>query len=396
MALVFVLSGPPALARYASIVVDADTGRVLHAENADTRNYPASLTKMMTLYLVFEALDDHRLSLRQRLPVSRRAAGQAPSRLGLDSGETIRVGDAILALITKSANDAATVIAEALAQSERAFARTMTAKARTLGMTRTSFRNASGLPNRGQLSTARDVARLAIALQRDFPHYYSFFATASFRFRGRTYRNHNRLLARYPGTDGLKTGYSRASGYNLAASVKRGGRRLVGVVLGGKSPGWRNRHMMRLFDKSFLRLEDERRPRARVLPADTTAPPFKERPVRRAAAAPPFKEVPVRQRTAAPQRQGWSIQVGAFQAATPAQQAVDQARRDVPALLGAARSVIVPVNVGGRRLYRARLGGLSRHQARRACRALRTGPLDCHTVPPSGTVKLAEAYTIGQ
>ena len=363
MALVFVLSGPPALARYASIVVDANTGRVLHAENADTRNYPASLTKMMTLYLAFEALDDRRLSLRQRLRVSRRAAGQAPSKLGLEAGETIRVGDAILALVTKSANDAATVIAEALAQSEREFARTMTAKARTLGMTRTSFRNASGLPNRGQLSTARDVARLAVALQRDFPHYYGFFATSSFRFRGKTYRNHNGLLGRYPGTDGLKTGYIRASGYNVAASVKRGGRRLVGVVLGGKSPGWRNRHMMRLFDRSFLRLEDQRQPRARILPA--------------AAALP---------------RQGWSIQVGAFHAAAPAQQAVDQARRNVPALLGAGRRVIAPVEVGGRRLYRARLGGLGRHQARRACRALRTGPLDCHTVPPSGTVKLAEAY----
>ncbi len=363
MALFFVLSGAPALARYASIVVDANTGRVLHAENADTRNYPASLTKMMTLYLAFEALDDHRLSLRQRLRVSRRAAGQAPSKLGLEAGGTIRVGDAILALVTKSANDAATVIAEALARSERDFARTMTAKARTLGMTRTSFRNASGLPNRGQLSTARDVARLAVALQRDFPHYYGFFATSSFRFRGKTYRNHNGLLGRYPGTDGLKTGYIRASGYNVAASVKRGGRRLVGVVLGGKSPGWRNRHMMRLFDRSFLRLEDERQPRARILPA--------------AAALP---------------RQGWSIQVGAFHAAAPAQQAVDQARRNVPALLGAGRRVIAPVEVGGRRLYRARLGGLSRHQARRACRALRTGPLDCHTVPPSGTVKLAEAY----
>ncbi len=378
MALVFVLSGPPALARYASIVVDANTGQVLHAENADTRNYPASLTKMMTLYLAFEALDDHRLTLRQRLRVSRRAAGQAPSKLGLEAGGTIRVGDAILALITKSANDAATVIAEALAQSERDFARTMTAKARTLGMTRTSFRNASGLPNRRQLSTARDVARLAIALQRDFPHYYGFFATSSFRFRGKTYRNHNGLLGRYPGTDGLKTGYIRASGYNVAASVKRGGRRLVGVVLGGKSPGWRNRHMMRLFDRSFLRLEDQRQPRARILPAAATAPPFKQRPVRQAATAPP--------------RQGWSIQVGAFHAAAPAQQAVDQARRDVPELLGAARRVIAPVEVGGRRLYRARLGGLSRHQARRACRALRTGPLDCRTVPPSGTVKLAEAY----
>ncbi|MFQ5954924.1 MAG: serine hydrolase [Kiloniellales bacterium] len=371
-------SSGAAFARYASIVIDADTGRVLHAENADTRNYPASLTKLMTLYLAFEALDDGRLALGQRLQVSRRAAGQAPSKLGLKPGETITVRDAILALITKSANDAATVIAEALSGSERRFARTMTDKARALGMTRTSFRNASGLPNRRQLSTARDMASLTLALQRDFPHHYGYFATGSFHFRGNTYRNHNDLLARYPGTDGLKTGYIRASGYNVAASVERHGRRLIGVVLGGKSPRWRNRHMMRLFEKSFRRLDREWRPGKRSTAASSAAPPSKERPVPQAAGADPGK--------------GWGIQVGAFQDQAPARWAVGRARRGAPALLQATRTVIEAVEIRGRRLFRARLSGLDRQEARRACRVLRTRKLDCHVVPPPGSVKLAKAY----
>lgn len=368
-----VLAGSPALARYASIVVDADSGRVLHETNADTRNYPASLTKMMTLYLVFEAIDAGRLSLDQALPVSRRAAGQAPSRLGLEAGETITVRQAILALVTKSANDAATVIAEALAGSEQEFARAMTAKARALDMSRSSFRNASGLPNRGQLSTARDVATLALALRRDFPHHYGYFATQTFRFRDRSYSNHNELLTDYPGTDGLKTGYIRASGFNLVASVERDGRRLVGVVLGGKSPASRNRHMMRLFDRSFARLEDEAPAGARVVA--WSAPLPRQKPTPDEAGAGP----------------GWGIQVGAYGSEARAQRAVGLARRDAAALLASSRVAIVPVEVRGRRLFRARLVGLSQDQARRACGLLRSGRLDCVAVPPAGSTQLAEA-----
>ncbi|HIP77618.1 MAG TPA: D-alanyl-D-alanine carboxypeptidase, partial [Kiloniellaceae bacterium] len=204
------LSSESAQARYASIVVDADTGQVLHAVNADTRNYPASLTKMMTLYMVFDALENGKLRLDQQLPVSKRAAGMPPSKIGLKRGETISVRNAILALVTKSANDVAVVVAEALAGKETTFAQVMTKRARSLGMSRTTFRNASGLPNRGQKSTARDMSRLAKALMSDFPQHYHFFAVSKFSYKGRTYRSHNKLLRSYKGTDGIKTGYIRA------------------------------------------------------------------------------------------------------------------------------------------------------------------------------------------
>ncbi len=377
VALACLLAGSPVLARYASIVVDADSGRVLHAKNADTRNHPASLTKLMTLYLAFEALDAGRLRLDQALPVSRRAAGQAPSRLGLKAGESITVRQAILALVTKSANDAATVMAEALAGSEQKFARAMTAKARALGMNHTSFRNASGLPNRRQLSSARDVATLALALRRDFPHRYGYFATRKFRFRGKSYRNHNKLLAEYPGTDGLKTGYIRASGFNVVASVERDGRRLVGVVLGGKSPRSRNRHMMQLFDRTFRRLRGYAPPARPPVTTAWSAPRPSPKPAPPAAVA------------AAP-RGAWGIQVGAYRSETRARRAVSLARQDAGSVLAATRGVITRVKVRGRRLFRARLVGLNRAQAQRACRLLRPGKLDCATVPPVRSTQLAK------
>ena len=240
-----------ASAKYASLVLDANTGRVLHAVNADTRNYPASLTKMMTLYMIFAALDRGEISYQTKWKVSKRVARQPASRLGLKQGSTLSVRDSVLALVTKSANDVATLAAESLAGSEREFALAMTAQARKLGMNRTTFRNASGLPNRGQLSTARDMAVLAQALLRDFPRHYRVFATARFEYNGRTYKNHNKLLTSYEGTDGIKTGYIRASGFNLVASVKRGSQRLIGVVFGGDSSAKRNRHMTSLLDKGF-------------------------------------------------------------------------------------------------------------------------------------------------
>jgi len=243
-----------AQARYASIVVDAASGRVLYARNIDTRLYPASMTKMMTLYLLFEALDQGKVTLDTRLRVSARAAGQAPSKLGLLEGSTISVRDAMKALVTKSANDVATVVAEALGGTEITFARLMTERAHSLGMTRTSFRNASGLPNSGQKSTARDMAILAMSLQQHFPQYYDLFSTRSFKYGGHTYGNHNNLMKRYSGADGLKTGYISASGFNLAFSARRGGHRLVGVVFGGRSARSRDDHMAELMDKAFAKV----------------------------------------------------------------------------------------------------------------------------------------------
>ncbi len=238
----------------ASIVIQYDTGKVLHAVDPDTRLYPASLTKMMTLYLAFEALRRGHLRLDDKLRVSRHAAGMPPSKLGLEAGGGITVKDAILALITKSANDAAVVMAEALGGTEHQFAQWMTRKAHALGMNRTSFHNASGLPNSLQLSTARDMATLARALIRDFPEYYRLFATDEFTFRGRRHKNHNRLLQSYRGADGIKTGYTRASGFNLATSAVRRGSRLIAVVLGRKSPRSRNGHAARILDRAFARM----------------------------------------------------------------------------------------------------------------------------------------------
>ena len=233
----WLLPSAPAVARQApaAIVIDANTGSTLHAAAADARRYPASLTKMMTIYLIFEHLKQGRLTLSTPIRFSQRAANQQPSKLGLKVGETITVKDAISALITKSANDVATAVAEHIAGSEIAFARLMTAKARALGMSRTVYQNASGLPDKSQVTTARDMARLGLALQDDFPKRYRMFAQRRFAYRGRRYKNHNRLLGRFPGTDGIKTGYTRASGFNITTSVRRDGKHLIGVVIGQRT-----------------------------------------------------------------------------------------------------------------------------------------------------------------
>ena len=234
--------------RYADIVVDANTGDVLHDASADSVRHPASLTKIMTLYLLFERLEAGRLTLESKLTVSEHATEQAPTKLGLKVGQTLAVEDAIKALVTKSANDAAVVIAEALGGSEEEFAKAMTRKARALGMSRTLYKNASGLPDDDQVTTARDQALLAMAIQDRYPKYYRYFSTSSFAWRGVSIRNHNRLLGKVEGVDGIKTGYTRASGFNLVTSVKRGKRHLVAVVLGGRSGGARDARMRELIE----------------------------------------------------------------------------------------------------------------------------------------------------
>lgn len=237
--------------KYAALVVDADTGEVFHARNADKKRYPASLTKMMTLYMLFEALNAGDLSLETRLPVSEHAASQPQTNIGLKTGQTIKVRDAIKALIVRSANDVAVVVAEKLGKTEWNFARLMTEKARSLGMRRTQFRNAHGLPDRQQYTTARDMSRLAIALRRDFPQYYGYFTTKTFSWDGRSYTSHNRVLDRFDGVDGIKTGYIRMSGFNLASSVKRDGYHVVAVVMGGQTGSSRDDHMVSLLDQTF-------------------------------------------------------------------------------------------------------------------------------------------------
>jgi D-alanyl-D-alanine carboxypeptidase/D-alanyl-D-alanine carboxypeptidase (penicillin-binding protein 5/6) len=238
-------------AGYAALVVDGTTGEVLNAVNADEVNHPASLTKMMTLYMTFQALQNGSLKLDQALPVSASAAAKAPTKLGLRAGQTITVRDCILGMVTKSANDAATVVAEQLGGTEERFVEMMNAQSLLLGMTQTRFGSASGLPDPDDGTTARDISKLAMALYRDFPTQSQYFATREFTFRGQVIRGHNRLMDRYPGMDGLKTGFTNASGFNLASTAVRDGHRLFGVVLGGRTSVARDDLMARLLNDGF-------------------------------------------------------------------------------------------------------------------------------------------------
>ena len=236
---------------FSSIIVDGNSGATLQSNNPDASRHPASLTKIMTLYLLFERLEAGKMKLDTDMNVSEHASDQAPTKLGLKPGQTLKVEDAIKGLVTRSANDAAVVIAEAIAGDEDDFAKMMTRKARALGMTKTVYRNASGLPNDEQITTARDQATLGRAIQDRFPRYYRYFATPAFVYRGHAIRNHNRLLGNVEGVDGIKTGYTRASGFNLVTSMRRGNRHLVGVVLGGRSGGSRDAIMRNLLAENL-------------------------------------------------------------------------------------------------------------------------------------------------
>ena len=423
----------PAAARdEASILLEYQTGAVLAARNADEPIIPASLTKMMTLYLTFRALAAGQLDLASRLKVSGRAAGMPPTKLGLRAGDTIRVEDAILGLVTRSANDAASVLAEGLGGSEDRFAMAMTRTARKLGMTRTVFRNASGLPNGEQRTTARDLARLASRLIKDYPGYYQYFSSSSFAYRGRNYPNHNRLLGVYPGMDGLKTGYTRASGFNLAASAARGNRRLVAVVIGGRSAGARDATMVALLDRGFdlapagpvEEVEVAQRQPERAKPAaptlkdrevvvaslETTASdammtvpsPRPQRAAKATVAASVKKTVKPTKTTKAPakatkakavakrpsSRGTYGVQVGAFKAAPQARAAMKQAMKRAPDLLRGSFANVGTQRVRNKPLFKATLVGLSRGDAEAACKQLKKHKQDCMVIE-AGTLKMA-------
>lgn len=257
--LAFLLIAPPAGAqsRRSSLLIEAETGRVLQSENATEKRYPASLTKMMTLYMVFDALEKKEIQIDQLLPVSVNAAKQPKSRMGLKAGSSISVENAIFAMISRSANDAAVVVAEGLGGSEAQFADKMTRVALELGMKDTRFKNASGLHNKDQVTSARDMAILSMALIQHFPKYYRLFSVKGFRYGRRYYGNHNLVARFYKGGDGLKTGYVDASGYHVVGSAKRNGKRLIGVVMGRNSVRERDRHIFKLLDFGFAALKKE-------------------------------------------------------------------------------------------------------------------------------------------
>ena len=282
-------AGSPADARgsrHAAMIIDANTGKVLHDEDGDEQRHPASLTKMMTLYLAFEAIESGRMSMSDRIKISQEAANVAPSKLELEPGEDIAVSDAIKAIITKSANDIAVAMAEKIGGSQSNFVRLMNAKARELGMAKSHFENASGLPNNAQVTTARDMITLAIHLQDDFPRHYPLFAMREFRYNGATHRNHNTMLGNYAGIDGIKTGYTQSSGFNLVSSVHRGDKHLIGAVFGGASAATRNGEMRVLLNRN-LTLASSAKTRKPILIAKLkAAPKLAERPAPKQKLAP--------------------------------------------------------------------------------------------------------------
>ena len=366
----------PSYGKYASIIMNEKSGKVYHSINADTRNYPASLTKIMTIYMIFEKLKNKKIKMNTKLKVSKRASRQPPSKLGLYPGQKITVKQAILALVTKSANDVATVVAENFEKTERRFAYKMTRKAKSIGLTRTIFRNASGLPNKGQLSTARDMAKLAVAIRKNFPEFFYFFNKKSFVFNGIEYRNHNNLLGSYFGTDGIKTGYTNASGFNLVASVERNGQRIIGVVFGGKTARTRDKHMVKLLNK-FIKTPVVRTAKLSEIPSQR--PDFISYPV--------VKKPKNFSVYTVSESEDWFIQIGAFKNKLNAHIAAKKARNAAPEQLGNLPASLQKVNKPlenlkvKKPLWRVRFIELAENQARSVCAELWSSGLSCIPLP---------------
>ena len=435
-ALLAAMTAPPAYAKeekYASLVIDADSGAVISERYADEPRYPASLTKIMTLLMVFEALERKEIRLNDRIRISAHAQSMSPSKLNLGEGATIRVEDAILALVTKSANDIAAAVAEHLGGTEYKFGQMMTRRAHEIGMKSTTFVNASGLHNPRQKTTARDMVQLGRYMLMRYPHYYRYFSTKQFTYRGQTYGNHNRLMSSYDGMDGIKTGYINASGFNLLASAKQDGRRLIGVVFGGRTTATRNAHMREILDAGFERIDDIRIAAAPLPPrkpavsaaqqlaqtgysadqtsaATTLAALSAQRGLSLGetdgatekvygegdydyrlppgAPAPAGTLIPghamagrageISRRSDSGTGRGWSIQVGAYTSRVATDDALRTAKGKLPQNLSAASTLIVPLKTADGILYRARLGNLNEAEAKQACALFS----ECLTISP--------------
>jgi D-alanyl-D-alanine carboxypeptidase len=420
--------------KYSAIVIHADTGDVLLDKYADEARFPASLTKMMTLYLLFEEVEAGRLNLDSKLAVSAQAAGQPPSKLGLAAGSTITVEQAIKALIVKSANDVAVAVAEGVSGSEWKFAQEMTTRARALGMRNTTFKNASGLPNSRQMTTARDLAILSQRLIKDHPQYFPYFNTQEFTWNGRTYRTHNALVRTYAGADGLKTGYTQRSGFNLATTASRDGQRLIGVVLGGRSVRTRDAHMAEILTAAFADIEQNPlllaavhrlKPSPRLKPtlvaelerrnatptlasneamrdeirfaaaslAPTGAPSGGDgiSALITAAESDDFNEYErFRLSAIAPsdeamgegdieERPIWSVQIGAYSTKAKAQEELEAAAI-VAGLVDRTRLVSPMPKLDGALLYRARFVNLTETEATAACEKIQAAALTCFSL----------------
>lgn len=391
MAAAFLVALPAdARVRTASMVVDAETGEVLEANNVDARTYPASLTKMMTLYLMFDDLESGKIHMQDRIPVTKKAAHQKPSVLGLGAGQTLSVEEAMYGMIVKSANDAAMAAGEYMGGgSESAFADRMTRKAHELGMSRTLFRNPNGLPNPDQKSTARDLATLARALLHNHAKEYHYFATKQFVFRGQTINGHNHLLDWYDGADGIKTGYIDASGFNLVSSAKRDGRRLIGVVLGGASGPSRDRMMAKLLDAGFARTPGAAGVEMAELPtqeeSDETPAAVLKAMAKSQKQKPKTQVAALREDRSAGDTdddEEWVVQVGSFSGQAKALKMAQDALVKIGKYGDDGEAKAVKFSPKGKPVtYKSRIVGLSKDDAHNACNRLHKTHKPCVALP---------------
>ena len=340
------------LAKKAAIVIDFDTKKVLFEKNADTKNYPASLTKIMTLYIVFDYVKKGKLNYEEEMQVSSTAASRSPSKLYLKKGSTIKVKDAVNALIIKSANDVATVISEKISGSEREFAKLMTNYARDLGMNSTTFKNASGLPNRAQLTTARDISKLSYALITNFPEEYKLFSQTSFTWKDKVYKTHNKLMLNYDGADGIKTGYIKASGFQLAFSAVRNNKRLIGVYFGGDTGKQRNSRLKFYMDNAYnkLNIKNLELKKVKIISKDEK------------------KLI---------NKNDYSIVVGTFKYRKNAEKQINIIKNKYPVTMENKISRVAFIEVSGKQLYESRFTNFTKKDAYQACKRLAKYGRDC-------------------
>lgn len=392
-------------ASVSSIMIDAANGEVMYEMNADERRYPASLTKLMTLYITFNALENNHIKLTDKLKVSRTAAGRSPSKLGVRAGETITVKDAIMAVIVKSANDCATVLAEHFAPTEADFAVLMTNTAHKLGMNHTTFKNASGLPNKQQKTSARDMAILAMAVYHHFPQYYKWFSAKSFQYKGHTIGGHNYILKTFAGADGMKTGYTAASGYNIITSAKRSGKRVIAVTMGHNSVGERDKKVSKMMDRGLVHMQKGDVDVATltkeingkgVIKAKTArvAAVQKKTPAKtqnvRLAKAQNKTAVKATQIASAVSNGRYAVQVGSFSDYQRARNYALTVKNKLAKKYAVHDIKVEKVQAASKTVYRSKVIGLARNDANTICRNMKRSNQACLVTADSGAMKMAQ------
>ncbi|MBR3675620.1 MAG: serine hydrolase [Alphaproteobacteria bacterium] len=409
--LAIIVASKNSFAATSSIMVNAEDGSVMYEMNADELRYPASLTKLMTLYITFNALENGRLKLTDKLKVSATAASRSPSKLGVRAGQTITVKDAIMAVIVKSANDCATVLAEHFSKTEADFAVLMTQTAKKLKMNHTTFKNASGLPNSQQKTTARDMSKLAMAVYHHFPQYYKWFATKSFKYKGQTITGHNHLLSSFAGADGMKTGYTAASGYNIVTSAKRNNKRVIAVTMGHKYVNERDKKAAVMMDKGLNVLKKSSEVDVAALTrsingnttqlasvrsinqkASTTAqyyqPVAAKRQIANNAKVMPATATKTKQTAAA--NGGYAVQVGAFSDYARAKSYANSVKNDLAKKYAVYQVKVEETQVGSDKMYRSKVVGMNKNIADNICKNMKSQKKSCMVVTESSSVSLAQ------